>query len=194
MNGMEPGDQAMVEAIRSGDEAAAARLIHLYYQRVYAFLRRLSGNEEDAADLTQRTFSRVWQALEGFAGRSSLSSWIHGIAYHIYVDWRRGQRPAEPRSDQWWATRPSPEDSPDEIAGRNDLASRLYHLVDLLAADLRETIHLHYYQGLSLQETADAMEVATSTVKYRQRVAISELQQKLATDGATVRSPTLTKP
>jgi RNA polymerase sigma-70 factor, ECF subfamily len=194
MNGMEPSDQAMVEAIRSGDETAAARLIHLYYQRVYAFLRRLSGNEEDAADLTQRTFSRVWQALESFAGRSSLSSWIHGIAYHIYVDWRRRYNPGEPRSDEWWATRPAPEDSPDEIAGRNDLASRLYQLVEHLSADLRETIHLHYYQGLSLQETADAMEVATSTVKYRQRLAISELQQKVAADGATVRSATLTKP
>ena len=47
---------------------------------------------------------------------------------------------------------------------------------------LRETIHLHYYQGLTLQETADAMGVATSTVKYRQRQALSELQQKLAAE------------
>ena len=48
----------------------------------------------------------------------------------------------------------------------------------------REAVHLHYYQGLSLQETADAMGVATSTVKYRQRQALSELQQKLAAERA----------
>lgn len=182
MNGMEPGDQAMVEAIRSGDQTAAARLVHLHYQRIYAFLRRLSGNDEDAADLTQRTFCRIWPALAGFAGRSSLSSWIHGIAYHLYLDWRRSQKPTEARPDEWWACRPAPEDAPDEIAVRNDFATRLYQLVDTLPADLRETIHLHYYQGLSLQETADAMEVATSTVKYRQRQAIAQLQQELAAD------------
>lgn len=194
MNGMEPSDQGLVEAVRGGDQAAAARLIHLYYQRIYAFLRRLSGNDEDAEDLTQRTFGRLWQALDGFAGRSSLSSWMHGIAYHVYLDWRRSYRPTEARPDEWWACRKGPEEAPDEIVGRNDFAARLYRLVEMLPSQVRETIHLHYYQGLSLQETADAMGVATSTVKYRQRQAISELQCKLAGDGAVILSPTLTKP
>ena len=54
--------------------------------------------------------------------------------------------------------------------------------MDTLPADLRETIHLHYYQGLSLHETAGAMGVTSSTVKYRQRQAISELQQKLGAE------------
>ena len=177
---MESGDQLLVETIRRGDEDAAGQLIHLYYQWIYAFLRRLSNNDADAADLTQRTFTRLWQALPGFAGRSSLSSWMHGIAYHIYVDWRRAERPSEPRSEDWWACRPALEAGPDEILARNDFSARLYTLVDALEPELRETIHLHYYQGLSLQETADAMGVATSTVKYRQRQAFSELQQKLA--------------
>jgi len=175
-------DQRLVQAIRSGDEAAAARLVHLYYQRVYAFLRRLSEHDCDAADLTQRTFGRIWQALARFEGRSSLSSWIHGIAYHIYLDWRRAEKPCESRSDEWWAARPSGDGAPDEAVARTDFAARLYSLVDRLEPAFRETIHLHYYQGLSLQETADAMGVATSTIKYRQRQAVSELQQKLAAE------------
>jgi RNA polymerase sigma-70 factor (ECF subfamily) len=179
---MEQRDQNLVEAIGRGDEDAAGQLVHLYYQRIYAFLRRLSTNEADAADLTQRTFGRVWQALPRFAGRSSLSSWIHGIAYHIYVDWRRAEKPSDPRSEAWWACRPSPDAAPDELLARTDLSAKLYALVDTLDPDVRETIHLHYYQGLSLQETADAMGVAASTVKYRQRQAISELQQKLASE------------
>jgi len=127
---MESGDQLLVETIRRGDEDAAAQLIHLYYQRIYAFLRRLSNNDADAADLTQLTFTRLWQALPGFAGRSSLSSWMHGIAYHIYVDWRRAERPSEPRSEDWWACRPAVEAGPDEILARNDFSARLYTLVD----------------------------------------------------------------
>lgn len=191
MNDMEMDDQKLVQGIRSGDETAAARLVHLYYQRVYAFVRRLSANEWDAADLTQRTFGRLWQALPRFAGRSSLSSWIHGIAYHVYIDWRRAEKPTEPRSEQWWAERPAAGSHPDETLARSDFAARLYALVDALHPELRETIHLHYYQGLSLQETADAMGVATSTVKYRQRQALSELQQKLAAETWHSNSPSL---
>jgi RNA polymerase sigma-70 factor (ECF subfamily) len=194
MNGMEPSDQAMVEAIRGGDQTAAARLIHLHYQRIYAFLRRLCSHDDDAADLTQKTFARAWQAFGSFVGRSSLSTWIHGIAYHVYLDWRRSNKPAEPRSDEWWSCRPAPDDAPDEVAGRNDFASRLFQTVETLPPNLRETIHLHYYEGLSLQETADAMEVATSTVKYRQRQAISELQQKLGSERVGIHTSTLAKP
>ena len=55
----------------------------------------------------------------------------------------------------------------------------VYGSVDELEPDLRQTVQLHYYQGLTLQETADALGVATSTVKYRLRQALTELQRKL---------------
>jgi RNA polymerase sigma-70 factor (ECF subfamily) len=183
----------LVEAASRGDTAAASQLIELFYERIYAFLRRLAGNDADAADLTQRTFGRVWQALPTFAGRSSVGSWIHGIAHHVYVDWRRANHRTEPRSDEWWAACPALDVAPDESVARNDLAAALYVSVDRLDADLRDTVHLHYYQDLTLQETADAQGVATSTVKYRLRQALAELQKKLAQERTTTKSPTTLK-
>jgi RNA polymerase sigma-70 factor, ECF subfamily len=172
----------VLEKARRGDTNAASDLIELFYARIYAFLRRFSGNDADAEDLTQRTFSRVWQSLGTFAGRSTVSSWIHGIAYHVYVDWRRAQRSAEPRSDEWWSLRPDSGARPDEAAAQADLSMSVYAFVDRLAPDLRDTIHLHYYQGLTIEETADALGIATSTVKYRQRQALAELQKQFATE------------
>lgn len=169
----------LVATARKGDRAAADALIELFYERVYAFLRRLAGSEVDAADLTQQTFSRVWQALDGFEGRSSVSSWIHGIAYHVYVDWRRKWRPGEARSDDWWNSRYHSGPGPDETAARVDLDAIVFAAVDQLEPELRETIHLHYYQELSLRETAEAMSIATSTVKYRLRQALGRLQKRL---------------
>jgi RNA polymerase sigma-70 factor (ECF subfamily) len=179
---MEPDANQLVERARCGDRATAVELIELFYERIYAFLRRLTANDEDAADLTQRTFGRVWQALPTFAGRSSVSSWMHSIAYHVYVDWRRADRHTEPRSNEWWTARPAPEASPAEIVAQTDMAAAVYGSVDELEADLRHTVQLHYYQGLTLQETADAMGVATSTVKYRLRQALAELQRKLLSE------------
>jgi RNA polymerase sigma-70 factor, ECF subfamily len=179
---MEPDFRQLAESARRGERTAAAKLIECFYQRIYAFLRRLATNDADAADLTQRTFGRVWQALPTFAGRSSVSSWIHSIAYHVYVDWRRADHHPEPRSNHWWADRPAPEALPDEIVAHRDLAATVYGAVDELEPDLRHTVQLHYYQDLTLQETADAMGVAASTVKYRLRQALTELQRKLASE------------
>jgi RNA polymerase sigma-70 factor (ECF subfamily) len=176
---MEPDPNQQVEMARRGERAAAIELIELFYERIYAFLRRLAANDADAADLTQRTFGRVWQALPTFAGRSSVSSWMHSIAYHVYVDWRRADHRSEPRSNEWWASRPAPGATPADIVAQTDLAAAVYGSVDELEPDLRHTVQLHYYQGLTLQETADALGVATSTVKYRLRQALAELQRKL---------------
>ena len=178
---MEPDVYQIAERARRGDRAAAVELIEIYYERIFAFLRRLTAQDEDAADLTQRTFARVWQALPTFAVRSSVSSWMHGIAYHVYVDWRRGNHHGEARSEQWWLNRPAREELPDEIVAHRDAAAVVHGLVSAMEPDLRHTIYLHYYQDLTLQETADVLGVATSTVKYRLRQALTELQRHLAT-------------
>jgi RNA polymerase sigma factor (sigma-70 family) len=90
---------------------------------------------------------------------------------------------------EWWASCVSTDPAPDEIASRKDLAEMTYAAVDRLPSDLRETIHLHYYQELTLQETADAMDVATSTVKYRLRQALTQLETKLS----SAKEPQLSK-
>jgi len=157
----------------------AVELIELFYERIYAFLRRLTANDADAADLTQRTFARVWEKLPSFAGRSAVGSWIHSIAYHLYLDWRRRCRPTDFRTDTWWENCAARDPAPDEIVARKDLQDAVYASVDALETNLRDTIHLHYYQELTLQETADAMGVALSTVKYRQQQALTQLEKKL---------------
>ena len=177
---MEPNERKLIDSAQNADPGAAAQLIERFYERLYAFLRRLTRNDADAADLTQKTFTRVWQSLPGFAARSSLSSWMHGIAYHVYVDWRRSNHHTEGRSDEWWATCPADETSPADRVAESDLAQTLYRSVDELPVELRESVHLHYYQGLTLEETAEAIGIASSTVKYRLRQAMTELRRILA--------------
>ena len=72
------------------------------------------------------------------------------------------------------------------------MAAKLYRSVDNLSHDLKEIVHLHYYQELSLQETADALGVATSTVKYRLRQALSELEKNLNREPVLLNSPART--
>jgi RNA polymerase sigma-70 factor (ECF subfamily) len=186
---MAPDAQKLVAAAIRGDSSASTALIELCYARIYAFLRRLTEQDADAADLTQQTFSRVWNSLSSYAGRSSFNTWVHGIAYHVYLDWRKAPRRAESRSDSWWLCIGATGPRPDEAAVSSDFANRLYAAVDQLEPDLRETIHLRYYQDLTVAETAEAMGVAGSTVNYRVRQALTALHKCLAPERAEAATP-----
>lgn len=187
---MQANAHELVGAARAGDEEAAVRLIELFYRPIYSFLRRLAGSEADAADLTQKVFSQLWRILPTLSKPASINAWLHSIAYHTYVDWLRSRRVPEPRSEAWWVALPTAEERPDEKVIRLDLASRVYAAVDQLESDLRHTVHLHYYQGLTLQETAEAMGVASSTVKYRLRQALAELQSQLGQEQSQTKPST----
>jgi RNA polymerase sigma-70 factor (ECF subfamily) len=164
---------------QAGNREAATELVESCYQPIFAYLRRVSGDPDDAADLTQRTFAKAWTALSSYQGHSRFSTWLHGIAYHVYVDWRRRRKPASPQTDEWWAACPSPTPTPLDHAAEKDSAHRLYALVEQLDEDARQTLHLHYYQGLSIAETAEVLGVATSTVKYRLRGALDFLRPRM---------------
>ena len=172
----------LIHRARQGDRAAAGQLIDLLHAPIYAYLRRLTGDIVDAEDLTQQTFARAWQSLAGFAGRSTVAAWLHGIAYHVFVDWLRRRRPTETRAEEWWAACPDPFEPFASLTER-DAAQAVWRAADLLPDDLRQTVHLHYYQELTLQDTADALGIAVSTVKHRLQNAVGQLQKQLAEPG-----------
>ncbi len=156
--------------------AAASELVASHYEKIFAYFRRSCCNDEDAENLTQKTFSKAWAALPSYQGRSSFSTWLHGIGRNVYVDWRRQGNRLEPQPDEWWETCVVEGPSPFEDAAERDLAGQLHARVAQLAEPRREVIHLHYYQSLTLKETAEVLGIAISTVKYRLREALDDLQ------------------
>ena len=178
---------ALVGRAKSGELAAASELLTQSYERIFAYFRRLCGSDEDAADMTQKTFCKVWNSLANYNGRASFNTWLHAIAHHVYVDWRRRSTPAELASDEWWLHCVDHAPSPSETAANREQAQQVYSLVEQRDHDTRQTVHLHYYQGLSLAETAEVLGIATSTVKYRLREAVEFLKTKMAEPRIEVR-------
>lgn len=164
---------------QKGDLEAASELLTLHYERIFGYFRRLCGNDSDASDLTQKTFCKVWNAIASYQGRSAFSTWVHSIAHHVYADWRRGNHRLDSQTDEWWLTCEADGPSPFEDAVERETAHQLYALMEQLEDATRETVHLHYYQGLTIQETAEALGIATSTVKYRIRIALDFIRTRL---------------
>ena len=165
---------------KKADKDATCELLKIYYADIYSYLRRLCGSRHDAEDLTQQTFLKVWSSLDGFAGRSKFSTWLYRIAHNTYLDWlRKNTAGTQSRPDQWWQECIDQNPGPFANVAEDQLAQRLYQAVDELDEDKKHVVHLHYYQGLSIRETAEVLNIATSTVKYRLREVFKALRIKL---------------
>jgi RNA polymerase sigma-70 factor (ECF subfamily) len=175
--------KSLCRHVKKADKNAASELLKIYYADIYSYLRRLCGSRHDAEDLTQQTFLKVWSSLDGFAGRSKFSTWLYRIAHNTYLDWlRKNAAGTQSRPDQWWLERIDKNHGPFINLAERQLAQRLYQAVDQLDEDRKHVVHLHYYQGLSIRETAKVLNVATSTVKYRLREVFKILRAKIGVE------------
>ena len=165
-------DKWLVQRILSGDKAAGEQFVIEHYETIFRFLRNLTGSKEDAEDLTQQTFLRAWEALSSFRGDSSLSTWLHSIAYREYTHWLRSRREFVPLDEI--------VDMPDEQANQNLEAVLLRWAIYRLDPEHREVFVLHYVQGFSVSEIAKIVGVPAGTVKSRLFFARQKLRELLS--------------
>jgi RNA polymerase sigma-70 factor (ECF subfamily) len=110
-------------------------------------------------------------------------TWVHRIAHNAYVDWLRKRDGVIFVSTAWWEKALDHNPGPFENAARRNLAERVYALVDGLDEGKKQVVHLHYYQGLSLRDTAYALNITPSTVKYRLRETLKYLRSRVNEHG-----------
>ena len=165
-------DKWLVQRILSGDKAAGEQFVIEHYEAIFRFLRNLTGSKEDAEDLTQQTFLRAWEALPSFRGDSSLSTWLHSIAYREYTHWLRSRHEFVPLDEI--------VDMPDEQANQNLEAVLLRWAIYRLDPEHREVFVLYYVQGFSVSEIAKIIGVPAGTVKSRLFFARQKLRELLS--------------
>ncbi|MHC4337546.1 MAG: RNA polymerase sigma factor [Planctomycetota bacterium] len=174
---------SLCKRAKKGSKDAACELLGMCYEDIFAYLRRLCGSQQDAEDLTQETFLKVWSSLGRFRGHSSFSTWLHRIAYNTYIDWqRRTATEIQSSSDESWQEWTDNNPGPFANAAEQQTAKHLYEAVDKLDDGKKHVVHLHYYQGLSLRETAKVLNISTSTVKYRLREVIKTLRDQICVE------------
>jgi len=167
---------------KKADSTAACELLKIYYADIFSYLRRMCGSNQNAEDLTQETFAKVWTALGSFKGRSKFSTWLYRIAHNTYIDWQRRNNGIQSHTDQWWQECIDNNPGPFANTAQRQIAKRLYKAVDQLDDGKKHIVHLHYYQGMSLRETAKVLDISTSTVKYRLREVLRILRSKIGVE------------
>lgn len=181
----------LVEAAKAGDERAVEELIRRAQVSVYTLAYRLTGNEEDARDVTQETFIRVIRNLKRFRGDSSFSTWLYRItsnaAYTLLA--KRKRRTAE-SLDELTETFEPPADAapgPEARAVSGDARDRLIAALSKLSENDRIVLVMKDIYGFPHDEIANELGIGISACKVRLFRARQRLRDVLEGDGATER-------
>ena len=150
-------DQRLMAAVAAGEEPALRRLMERHLARVLALAQRVLGDADEADDVAQEAFTRVWRNAGSFdARRARFSTWLYRIAYNLCLDRRRGQRGQwQPLDEQLADQGPDPS----EIEERRQTRAQLAGALARLPVRHRAALALHYLQELSAREAGEVMEL-----------------------------------
>jgi len=170
-------DQITIEAARRGDRAAQAHLLRQLQDPWFRMCVGLLGNAEDARDAVQETALRFLRDLPKFRSDSSIMTWSMGIAINVTREMRRKMRPAMALVEE--SQHPVSAGRPDEDAAREESRMMMRELLNDLPERQREALLLRFFEEMSVEDAAVAMNCAAGTVKATVHQAIRSLRAKL---------------
>lgn len=181
---MQPDDAAVVALARGGSQDAFRVLVERHSRRVYRLAYRMTGRAEDAEDIVQETFVRVYRQLGRFQSRSNFTTWLYRVAVNCAIDYLRS-RPHRESAEQ-----PAALDRLDGAAGPSmddlvyagEIGRRLEAALARLSAQERAAFLLRHYHGCSIEEICQALDIRTNAAKHsifravrKMRVALGPL-------------------
>ncbi|HYU40932.1 MAG TPA: sigma-70 family RNA polymerase sigma factor [Vicinamibacteria bacterium] len=173
----------LVGRCRQGDEAAWRELVTLHTRRVFGIAYRFVGRVDEAEDLTQDIFVKVFQSLDRYReSDGAFGTWVGTVARNHAIDNYRRRREERSRRIEDPAVLdvvPASDESPLRSLERAEQARIVHRGLRALPADLREPLVLCDLQGLSYEEVAATLQIPLGTVKSRINRGRLELARRL---------------
>ncbi len=183
---MKISDQELIKEFHQGNEEAFTVLIERYQHKVYNSTFRMLGDHDDALDMAQETFIRVYKSLSNFKGNSSFSTWLFRITTNICRDeLRKRQRKlttyslSENEDKKKNLKSVEEKNNPERLSMTKELNTEIQKKIDLLNPKQKAVFVLKEFQDLSYQEIADILEISMGTVKSRLSRARRSLRKDL---------------
>ncbi len=177
---MSPGeDETLVRGCLGGDDRAFETLLERYERKVFNGALRMVNNHDDARDITQSVFLKVYRNLGRFDDRYKFFSWIYRIMINESINFMRRQKPDDPVDERL----PSTDRGPLETLQGVELSAAIREALMSLKPDYRCVIILRHFHGCSYREMSEILEIREETVKSRLFSARSILRDHIVQRG-----------
>jgi len=178
---MIPGERELIERFQAGETEVFDDIMRQLQSRAVSLAYRWTGRKEDAFDIAQEAFIRLWRALPAWKVRASLSTWLYRVVTNLAIDHlRRRNRLREVNLE---AVAPPPERSrkhhPREALSGEETGEMVKRAVAELPERQRAVFILRHYQDLSLKEIARVQGCSLGAVKANLFQALKKLRNSL---------------
>ena len=181
---MAESEQRLVWLAKTGDTEAFSELVSLFESKVYRAAYALTGNEEDAKDLSQETFVKAYRGIGRFRGKSSFFTWLYRILLNSFNTWlRKRARTVEllenHRRQSVAADFAGSSTSNSQLSSDRESVDRVYRAISSLPHEQRMVIVMRCLEDMTYREIARAMSCSIGTVKSRIHAGRLSLRHKL---------------
>ena len=184
---MDFSDQQLVNDYLKGDENSLEVLIKRYLKPIYSFVFRYVGNSQEAEDITQEVFIKIWRHLKKFDQNRSFKTWIFSIAKNTCIDTFKKKKaiPFSKLEDEegrnlFLEKLVDTTPLPDALFERADLVRTLTSAIEKLLPKYRMVLFLRYNDHFTFREIAETLEMPLQTVKSQHRRALIKLKKLLS--------------
>jgi len=167
-------EQELVAGLKAHEAWACEKLIADHADMVYRVCYRILQDPDEAEDATQETFITVYRNIDAFRGDSRLSSWLYRVATNkslsILRSHKRKQGFNVALETEEGEALPIPDDSiilPEELLLQEESLQVLREALEAMSPKLRAAVVLYEIEGLSMKETAEALDISESAAKLR---------------------------
>jgi RNA polymerase sigma-70 factor (ECF subfamily) len=177
-----PSDAELIERCLRKDNTAWDPIVARFRRKVFHIAYKFTGKHDEAEDLTQEIFLKVFRSLEKFNRDADFSTWLSSVARNYCIDhYRARKREREVLVEDLLAfdLAPASSGNPHRALEERDRRSFLRRGLEMLPGKLREAVVLRDLQGLSYQEMADQLHLPEGTVKSRINRGREELARLL---------------
>ena len=187
---MKPSEQELIHRAQQGENDAFEALVHEYDQRVLSMATSFTGNIDDAKDVYQEVFVRVYRALPGFEFKSQFSTWLYRIVANVCITHRRRNKGRSfvdidgdvdvsfQRDDAAPVTVAQPV-SPEQHVQNVEISRHVQNALEYLSPQQRLAFTLKHYRGFKIREISKMMNCTDGTVKRYLFSATEKMQKRL---------------
>jgi RNA polymerase sigma-70 factor (ECF subfamily) len=178
-----PSIDTLIERCLLGDQAAWEAIVRQHRRKVFNVAYKFVGSHEQAEDLTQDIFLKIFRSLETFDRRANFQTWLISVSRNLCIDYYRSVRRERQLIDRELRSEEAPAvsrtTSPLKALENRDLAAELRQALQGLPASLRAAVLLRDIHELSYQEIADRLHLPEGTVKSRINRGRRELARRI---------------
>lgn len=178
-------DAELVRRVVAGDTGAYGELVRRHQSMVYAIVSRITADKDDADDVAVEVFTQAYKSLSSFQSKSTFSTWLYRIAVNRAIRYskqrsRRGAVSVDDPDSRLMDTLTSPDSNrPESVLSDKERREAVRKAVSELPEKHRLVVILHYFSGLSCEQTAETLGCSVGTVWSRLHHACNKLKDRL---------------